>query len=153
MTYCAWVATDIARPEYEGLVVDYGFESAPNDIDQGLMSMRVNERRYARLHVHFQQRHALAAHERLDEENTRVWLALDCANRLAVYLSILDVQHVGLAQTEGKSILCLAATGVPYSALTQKPLWSRQSLLVLCALTHGEDLPTAQVDTVYFTMA
>jgi len=42
MTYRARVATDIARPEYEGFVVDYGLESATDDIDQGLMRVRVN---------------------------------------------------------------------------------------------------------------
>ena len=42
VAYCAWMTTDIARPEYEGLVVDYGFESATDDIDQGLMSVCVN---------------------------------------------------------------------------------------------------------------
>ena len=61
--------------------------------------MRVKERRRTGLHTYFQQRHVLAAHERFDEEGTRVRLALDCSNGLAVYLSILDVQHTDLAQT------------------------------------------------------
>src|SRR6185295_15374732 len=102
MTCCARVATDIAGAEYEGLVVDDGFESATDDIDQGLVRMRVNDGGRTRTHTHFQQRHVLAAHELLDEEDTRVRLALDGADRLAVYLGILDVQHAGLAQTGGK---------------------------------------------------
>jgi hypothetical protein len=105
------MTTDIARPEYEGLVVDYGFESATDNINQGLMRMRMHGGRCSRPHAHFQQRHVRPADEGFDEKDARIGLALNYADSLAVNLSILNVAHRDLANKQETGILHLARTG------------------------------------------